>query len=372
MTTVLIAGAGLAGTRCAEALRAESFDGRIVLLGEEPVEPYERPALSKELLAGKRRADDLALRPAGFWAEQGIELRLGKRVSAFDPVGRTATTADGAVLSWDALVLAIGARARRLPGSRPLAGVHHLRTLADALALGEELESGRRLAVVGAGFIGGEVASTARALGVNVTLVGGGAAPLERVLGREVGGLLAERYRAHGVTLELGTPVAGLVPGRDGRVRSVRLADGRELRCDVALVAVGAVTGEIATDACGRTAVPGVYACGDAASAWRPRLARRLRAEHWTSAAGQAAAVAAAILGRSEPYDDVPYFWSDQFGLRLQHVGHAERWARIELEGDGKSFGVRYLDEDGRLLAALTANRPREIGPLRRELALAA
>ena len=138
MTTVLIAGAGLAGTRCAEVLRAESFDGRIVLLGEEPVERYERPALSKELLAGKRRAEDLALRPPGFWAEQGIELRLGNRMSGFDPAGRTATTADGAVLSWDALVLATGARPRRLPGSRPLAGVHHLRTLADALALGEE------------------------------------------------------------------------------------------------------------------------------------------------------------------------------------------------------------------------------------------
>ena len=369
--SVLIVGAGLAGSRCAETLRAEGYDGHIVLVGEEPAAPYERPALSKELLAGARAS--VTLRPPAFWAERGIELRLGERVEAIDLERRTA----GPGLAWDALVLATGARARRIPLPTP-EGVHVLRTLADAEGLREELAPGRRLAIVGAGFVGVEVASTARSLGVEVTVVDVAAVPLERVLGPEVGALLAARYREHGVELRLGTGLAGFLAGPDGRVRGLELADGSEVPCDAALVAVGVAPavelagdprGGIETDACGRTASPGVYACGDVAAAWRPALGARLRVEHWTSAAGQAAAVAHAILGRERPHDELPYFWSDQFGLRLQHVGHAHEWAAVELEGDESSFAARYLDEDGRPLAGLLANRPREVGLLRRELA---
>ena len=372
--SVLIVGAGLAGSRCAETLRAEGYDGRVVVVGEEPHAPYERPALSKELLAGTRTSAEL--RAPGFWAERGIELRLGERVEAVDVQRRTA----GPALAWDALVLATGARARRIPLSTP-DGVHVLRTLADAAALREELRPGCRLAIVGAGFVGVEVASTARSLGCEVSVVDVAEVPLERVLGREVGEVLAARYRAYGVDLRLGTGLAGFVAGADGRVRALELADGSELPCDAALVAVGVAPevdlhGDprdgIETDACGRTALPGVYACGDVAAAWRPSLAARLRVEHWTSAAGQAAAVAHAILGRERPYDDLPYFWSDQFGLRLQHVGHAHEWAAVELEGDESSFAARYLDREGRPLAGLLANRPREVGLLRRELAGAA
>jgi 3-phenylpropionate/trans-cinnamate dioxygenase ferredoxin reductase subunit len=372
--SVLIVGAGLAGSRCAETLRAEGYDGRVVVVGEEPVGPYERPALSKELLAGARAS--AGLRAPGFWAERGIELRLGERVDAIDLERRTA----GPGLAWDALVLATGSRARRIPLPTP-DGVHVLRTLADAEALREELRPGRRLAIVGAGFVGVEVASTARSLGCEVTVVDVASVPLERVLGPEVGALLAARQREHGVDLRLGSGLAGFLAGPDGRVDGLELTDGTEVACDAALVAVGVAPavelhgdpgGGIETDACGRTALPGVFACGDVAAAWRPSLGARLRVEHWTSAAGQAAAVAHAILGRERPYDELPYFWSDGFGLRLQHVGHAHEWAAVELEGDASSFSARYLDAAGRPLAGLLANRPREVGLLRRELAAAA
>jgi NADPH-dependent 2,4-dienoyl-CoA reductase/sulfur reductase-like enzyme len=370
--TVVIVGAGLAGSRCAETLRAEGFDGRLVLVGEEPAAPYERPALSKEHLAGRKTT--VELRAPGFWAERGIELCLGRRVDAIDVAGRSA----GPGLEWDALVLATGARARRLPFPVP-EGVHVLRTVADAAALGAELRPGARLVVIGAGFVGAEVASTARSLGVEVTIVDMAHVPLERVLGPEVGRILADRFAAAGVDLRLATGLARFLADGNGRVSAVELTDGSLVACDAALVAIGAEPacelagdprGGIETDACGRTAVPGVYACGDVASAWRPSVGRRVRVEHWTSAAGQAAAVAHAILDRERPYDDLPYFWSDQFGLRLQHVGHAETWHAVELDGDDGSFVARYVDAAGRPLAALAANRPREVGGLRRELAL--
>jgi 3-phenylpropionate/trans-cinnamate dioxygenase ferredoxin reductase component len=372
--TVVIVGAGLAGSRCAETLRAEGFHGRVVVVGEESTAPYERPALSKEYLAGER--ESVELRPAAFWEERGIELVLGRRVDAVDVGRRTA----GPGLDWDALVLATGARARQLPFPVP-AGVLTLRTAEDAEALRGELGPGRRLAVVGAGFVGAEVASTARSLGVEVTLVDLAAAPLERVLGIEVGEILAARFREHGVDLRLASGLGRFLEDTDGRVRGLELTDGSEVACDAALVAIGAEPaaellcgdrGGIPTDACGRTAFSGVYACGDVASAWRPSVSRHVRVEHWTSAAGQAAAVARAILDRERPHDDLPYFWSDQFGLRLQHVGHAEEWAAVEVDGSAESFTARYLDPDGRPLAALLANRPREVGALRRELAAGA
>ena len=372
--TVVIVGAGLAGSRCAETLRAEGFDGRVVLVGEERAAPYERPALSKEYLAGKRESVDL--RPAAFWEERDIELVLGRRVEAIELGGKTA----GRGLEWDALVLATGVRARQLPFPCP-SGVLTLRTVEDARTLRRELAPGTRLAVIGAGFVGAEVTSTARSLGVEVALVDLAAVPLERVLGAEVGEILAERFRANGVDLRLGRGLGGFLEDAGGRVRGLELTDGSEIACDVVLVAVGAepaakaldgARAGILTDACGRTGVAGVYACGDVASSWRPSVSRSVRVEHWTSAAGQAAAVAHAILGWERPYDDLPYFWSDQFGLRLQYVGHAEEWAAVAIEGDTDSFAARYLDREGRLLAALLANRPREVGTLRRELAAGA
>jgi 3-phenylpropionate/trans-cinnamate dioxygenase ferredoxin reductase component len=375
--SVVVVGAGLAGARCAETLRAWGYEGRVLLVGEEHTQPYERPALSKQLLAGTKTAESLALRPAGFWREQEIELLTGVRVAAIDARARTAVTDNGRILPWTSLVLATGARARTLPDVPH--GVHVLRTLRDAVALRRELRAGRRLAIVGAGFVGGEVATSASSLGVHVSVIEAGDVPLGGVLGLEAGRLIAERYRERGVDLRLDARLAGFRRGPDNRVRGVLLTDGSELDCDAVVLGIGAEpvvprgtpagAGGIPTDAVGRTSLPGVYACGDVASTYRPSLGRRLRVEHWTNAAGQGAAVAAAILGRDEPHDLPPFFWSDQFGLRLQYVGHADGWARVELDGDARSFRVRYFGEDGRLQAALLANRPGEAATLRMELA---
>ncbi|MHB8059612.1 MAG: NAD(P)/FAD-dependent oxidoreductase [Gaiellaceae bacterium] len=374
--SVLIVGTGLAGLRTAETLRARGFDGRVTLVGEEEVLPYERPALSKQLLAGKRSSAQVLLRQPEFFVEQGIELLLGRRVEKISPSRRLATLDDGGELRWDALVLATGARPRRLKNTGAAGGLHYLRTLADALTLRDELVAGRRLAVVGAGFIGAEVASTAISLGLEVTMIDPAPVPLERVLGREIGSLLIDRYRSQGGDLRLGTGVSGFATNAARKVSAVQLDNGEEIACDFALVGIGAEPagellggGEIATDAAGRTSHQGIYACGDVASSWRPSLGRRQRIEHWTSASGQAAAVAGAILGENAAQEEVPFFWSDQFGLRLQHVGFATEWESVEIEGESDSFSARYLGRAGHLLAALAVNRPGEVAALRRELA---
>jgi 3-phenylpropionate/trans-cinnamate dioxygenase ferredoxin reductase component len=377
---VVVVGAGLAGARSAETLRALGFEGELLLVGAEPVPPYERPALSKEHLAGVRDAASLELRPRAFWEEKGIELLLGQRVTAVDPVSRAVRTDAGEELRWDALVLATGASPRVLPGwDGP--GIHTLRTLDDAAALRRDLHHGARVAVVGAGFVGTEVASTASALGASVVLVDVTATPLERVLGPEVGATLAARYADADVDLRLGVGVERLERGADGRPRALVLADGSTVPAEVVLLAVGvqpetaglaaADKNGIPTDAFGRTGVPGIFAAGDVAAAWHPLLRRRLRVEHWTSAAGQGAAVAGAILGDERPHSALPYFWSDQFGLRLQYVGHAETWAAVEIEGEPGSLVARYRNEVGTTVAALAVNRPAEVGRLRNELTAA-
>jgi 3-phenylpropionate/trans-cinnamate dioxygenase ferredoxin reductase subunit len=333
METVLIVGAGLAGSRCAETLRAAGFDGRIVLAGDEPVPPYERPALSKQLLAGER--NDVFLRSHDHWEKLDIELLLGVHVHSLDLRRRTAVA--GSRLSWDHLVLATGARLRR-PGG--------LRTLADALSLRERLVRGTRLAIVGGGFVGTEVASTALALGVDVTLVEAGPAPLAGLLGREVGDLLARRARAHGLNLHTQTTD---IPDHDVLLWAVGVEPARELLPDLNV------------DACGRTQVPRVYACGDVTGTG-----------HWTAAAGQAVAVAWAILGEHRPYDGPPYVWSDQFGLRIQLVGDPTGAAHVELDGNDDEFRARYCDASGLVRATLLANRPEDVAAARRELAAAA
>ncbi len=366
MNGIVIVGAGLAGSRCAEALRAGGCELPVTVVGAEGVAPYERPALSKEFLAGTRNGADLLLRPPDWWTEREINLVLGEAVDRID-LRRRLVLVQGRTLPWAHLVLATGARARRLPGV-DFPNVHRLRTMADAVALQPSLQPGSRLVVIGAGFVGAEVASTAAGLGARVTIIEAETAPLARVAGGEIGHLLAGRWRAEGVVLHLAAQIERVSPG------AVELADGTSIDYDALLVAIGAEpssellpgNGAIPTDACGRTMHDGVYACGDVA-AFEGR-----RVEHWTSASGQAAAVASTILGAPAPYRAMPYFWSDQFGLRLQMVGTTTGWAAVELEGGSDSFRARYVDEDGKPLAVLLGNRPADVAAARRELASAA
>ena len=357
--SVVIVGAGLAGARCAETLRAAGYDGAVTLIGEEALAPYERPALSKEYLAGRKEEHELLLRPHASWIEQQIVLRLGERIVGVDPAHRTVVTEAGEELAWDALVLATGARPRRLPFAVP-SGVHTLRTVEDARALREALVPGAHLVVVGGGFVGAEVASTAVAIGSRVTMVEALATPFERTLGPTLGRVLADRYRAHGVDVRVRTGVTGFGADAAGVVRSARLTGGGELRCDVALVGIGVepaaelVPGPVA-------GVP-IHACGDVTGGLG----------HWTSAAAEAIAVARRIVGLEPQPRQPAFFWSDQFGLRLQLVGRADATADVEVDGGGEDFLARFVDGEGNLVAALGANRSADIARLRRQLALAA
>jgi NADPH-dependent 2,4-dienoyl-CoA reductase/sulfur reductase-like enzyme len=339
MRTVVVVGAGLAGVRCAETLRAAGYDGRVVLLGDEAYAPYERPALSKEYLAGER--DELALRPPGHWNELDIELVLGARVD-----GIRGRMARAGARSWafDRVVLATGARPRALNGIRP-PWVQHLRTLDDARALRDRLRPGRRLVVVGSGFVGAEVATTAARLGVEVTVVEAGVSPLGGLLGREVGSVLEAAYRRRGIDLRLGVGVE-----RVDR-RATVLADGTRIVHDVVLVAVGV---DPARDLGARSAIE----AGDVTGVG-----------HWTAAAEQGVAAAHRLLGLVPPCERPRFVWSDQLGYRLQVVGSTRDAFGVSIEGDDASFVARYLDARDRVLGAVAANRPEATAALRQELA---
>lgn len=352
--SVLIVGAGLAGARAAETLRSEGFDGAVTIVGDEPIGPYERPALSKEFLAGTRDETSLLLRPESYWSGRDIDLVLGERVVELDPLARIARLRGGTTVRFDESVVATGAAPRRLPLVLPL-GTHELRTLADTRALRDELVPGSRLVVVGGGFVGAEVASTARGLGVHVTVVEAARAPVARLLGDEVGLMLAERWRRHGIDVRLHVGVEHLRADAGGWVSSVRLTDGTELRADAVLVAVGVAPV--------RALLPGrpaahVHAAGDVAGGG-----------HWTAAAADGAAAARRILGLPPTASQPSYVWSDQFGLRLQIVGTPGPDDVLELDGDEDSYAVRHLDGAGSITAGVFANRPADAAALRRRLA---
>lgn len=352
--TVAIVGAGLAGARTAETLRAEGFDGGVVLVGEEPIAPYERPALSKDYLAGTRDEESMLLRPPTFWGERGIELLLGERVVRIDAAGGKLRTERGIERTFDAVVVATGARPRRLPQALPR-GVHELRTLADARALRAELTPGVRLAVVGGGFVGGEVASTASGLGARVTLIEAASAPLARALGPDAGLLLAERWRRHGIDVRLGAALGGMRAGADGRIESLLLADGRTISTDVVLLGIGVEPArELLPEHAGTA---NLFTAGDVTGTG-----------HWTAAALDGAAAARRILRLPVPAPQPAYVWSDQFGLRLQVVGSPADGAVAELDGGDDSFAVRYRGRDGLVHAAVFANRPADAAELRRSL----
>lgn len=378
--TYVVLGAGLAGYSAASTLRLKGFDGRIVLIGGEPVPPYERPPLSKAFLQGKKSSNELVFQPAGhFEQELRVELRLNRLAVGLDLAARRLSLDDGATLAYDKLLIATGASPIRLRGHGfELPGVRYLRTLADAESLMALLSARQRVVVIGAGFIGSEAAASLRVLGHDVTLVDVQPAPLSGPLGERLGAIYAEIHRRNGVTLHMADRVTAL--HGDKHVEAAELAGGARIPCDLVVVGVGVrpavelfaesglkIDNGIVCDEFCRSSDPHVYAAGDVANWWHAGLQRRLRVEHYDNAALQGAAAANAMLGQGEPYSPLPYFWSDQYDTNLQYVGYPIPWDDLVLRGDTQapSLTAFYL-KDGAVTAAATINRPRELRAVRR------
>ncbi|AWH00114.1 FAD-dependent oxidoreductase [Rhodococcus ruber] len=378
---IVVVGAGLAGVRAAEELRRGEFDGEIVLIGDEPHLPYDRPPLSKEVVRGG--TDDTTLRPREFFDEQRIELRLGVRARELDPATRTLALSDGQSVGFDELIIATGLRPRPLPGTDGLAGVHVLRSLDDSRALRAGIVPGGRALIVGAGFIGCEVAASLRGRGMDVVLVEPQATPLASVLGERVGALVARLHTEEGVEVRTGVGVRE-VRG-DGRVTGAVLGDGTELDVDVVVVGIGSVPvtdwldgsgvrvdDGVVCDGVGRTSVPHVWAVGDVA-AWEVSDGRRARLEHWTNAGEQAKVLAGALLGSGvDPVAQVPYFWSDQYDVKIQALGAIRADDTVHVvRDDGRKF-LAYYERDGRLTGVVGAGLPGQVMKMRGKIAAGA
>ena len=375
-SAVTIVGASLAGYWAAETLRRDGFEGRISLIGDEHHAPYDRPPLSKKYLAGDLDDDRLALTTAERLADLQLDLRLGCSATGLDVAGRTLEV-DGAAEPFDGLVIATGTRCRTLPGTAGLAGVHTLRTRDDAAAIRDALADGaRRLMVVGAGFIGAEVASTAIGRGVEVTMVEALEEPFGRVLGVEMGAVMADVHRHHGVDLRTGVGVDEVLG--DGRVAGVRLADGATLDVDLLLVGIGVVPNTEWLEGSGLTldngvvcdgtclAAPGVVAAGDVARWPNPRYGELMRVEHWDNAVQQGVHAARRLLQSDEeatPFAPVPWFWSDQYDRKVQLAGrpHPDDEVRVVAGSTAEHRFAAFYGRDGRFTAALGMNRPRQV-----------
>jgi 3-phenylpropionate/trans-cinnamate dioxygenase ferredoxin reductase component len=346
MSTFVIVGGGLAGAKAAETLRDEGFEGRVVLIGEEEVRPYERPPLSKDRLRGEGEEDAIFVHGEDFYETKSIELRTGTRAASLDVGASEVELEDGERIGFDKLLLATGSTPRRLPvPGADLPGVHLLRTVGDADRLRGSLSPGARLVVIGAGWIGCEVAASARQIGAEVAMLAPEAVPLERVLGPEVGALYRDLHAGHGVNLALGTGVEA-IEGSD-RVTGVRTSDARVLGADVVVIGVGVAPRTELAEAAGldvdngvlvddrlRTSAPNVFAAGDIANAEHPILGGRVRVEHWGTALEQGPAAARNMLGQDLPYERIPYFFSDQYDVGMEYAGHALTWDRVLFRGD--------------------------------------
>ena len=369
--TVVITGGGLAGAKAAETLREEGYDGRIVLLGAERERPYDRPALSKEYLRGEAGHEKVFVHDETFYAARAIELRTGAAVASIDTAASEVVLADRERLAYDRLLLATGARPRRLtlPGAE-LDGVCELRTLADSDALRERLQGGGRVAIVGGGWIGCEVAASARSLGLEVTLVEPLDLPLQRTLGPQLGAFYRDLHAEKGVRMLLGHGVAAFEGRFGGALNAVRTADGTRVACDFAVVGVGVTPRDevaaragietadgILVDEYLETSAPGVFAAGDVARAFHPLLERSLRVEHWANALNQGPAAARNMLGAETAYERLPYFYSDQYDVGMEYSGHAAEWDDVVIRGDleAREFIAFWL-RDGRVLAGMNVN----------------
>lgn len=372
---VLIVGAGHAGAQAAIALRQRKFAGTITMVGDEPDLPYERPPLSKDYLAGDKPFERLIIRPMSFWAERDVALQLGRRVISVNAAEHRVMLGDGGALSYGTLIWATGGRPRRLRcEGHHLTGIHTVRTRADVDQLLAELPGAVDIAVIGGGYIGLEAAAVLTTLGRRVTIIEALDRVLARVAGEPLSRFFEAEHRARGVVVRLGAAVAA-IEGRDGAVTGVRLADGETLRCDLVIVGIGiepsvgplldaSADGDngVLVDRCCRTSLPDVYAIGDcAAHANRFANGATIRLESLQNANDQATVVAKALTGTPEPYDAVPWFWSNQYDLKLQTVGLSTEHDRIVVRGDiaTQSFSLIYLKQ-GQVIALDCVNSVRD------------
>jgi 3-phenylpropionate/trans-cinnamate dioxygenase ferredoxin reductase component len=367
--TLVVVGAGFAGAKAVETLREEGFGGRVVLVGDEPDRPYERPPLSKDYLRGEAERETIYVHAEDWYAERDVELRLGAGVTALDVGARSVELAGGERIAYDGLLLATGAEPKRLPiPGADLEGVLYLRSVADSDALRARLERGGSVVVVGGGWIGCEVAASARQSGLEVTVIEPQSLPLAGVLGPELGAVYRDIHADNGVRLRLGTGVSAFEGS--GAVERVRLADGSAVDCDFVVVGVGvrprtqlaeragiAVGDGILVDERLATDAPGVFAAGDVASALHPFYGERVRVEHWATALEQGPHAARAMLGGTAPYEKLPYFFSDQYDVGMEYAGFARRWDRVVFRGDpaAREFVAFWMQGD-RIVAGMNVN----------------
>ncbi|MBK8293391.1 MAG: FAD-dependent oxidoreductase [Solirubrobacterales bacterium] len=366
--TFVIVGASLTGAKAAEELRERGFEGRIILFGAEAERPYERPPLSKDFLRGESDGKPF-VHDEGFYEEKNIELHTGVTVTAIDPLGSTVTIDGSGKIDYDKLLIATGAEPRRLdlPGA-DLEGVVYLRTIADSEALGRRFGDGVKVVVVGAGWIGSEVAASARQKGCEVTMIAPENAPLERVLGPELGKIYRDVHEDHGVRFLAGTGVTGL--SGEGSVEAVLTDTNERIEADFVVVGVGvlprtdlAEAARIPTDngiltgPSLETEAPGIFAAGDVANALHPFYGQRIRVEHWANARRQGAAAACSMIGEPVEFDEIPYFFSDQYDLGMEYVGYAPESDSIVYRGDvdAREFIAFWL-KDSRVVAGMNVN----------------
>jgi 3-phenylpropionate/trans-cinnamate dioxygenase ferredoxin reductase subunit len=370
---LVIVGGGQAAAQAVQSLRQQSFAGAITLLSDEPYPPYQRPPLSKKYFAGELARERLMLRPAAFYAEKGVALELGARVEELEPAARRVRLRDGRTLGYDRLLLATGSRARALPvPGVDLAGVHYFRTITDVDSILASLAPGARVLLVGAGYIGLEVAASARQRNFDVTVLEAAERVMSRTVSAEISAFYDACHRAAGVTIHCGAGVKAFV-GAD-RVTAVETSDGRKFACDVAIVGIGIepnvelaaragleCSNGIIVDELARTADPNIVAAGDCTNHPLPLFERRVRLESVPNAIHQAKVAAATLLGSPSPYSEVPWFWSDQYDLKLQIAGLSTGYDEVVLRGDpaARSFAAFYL-RAGQLIAVDAINSPRE------------
>ncbi len=374
-------GGGLAAARTAEQLRRSEYTGPVTIVSDEVHLPYDRPPLSKEVL--RKEVDDTALKPREWYDENDITLRLGSAATGLDTREQTVTLADGTVLGYAELVIATGLVPRRIPAFPDLEGIRVLRSFDESLALREHASAARHAVVVGAGFIGCEVAASMRGVGVNVVLVEPQPQPLAAVLGEQIGELVARLHRDEGVDVRLDVGVTE-VRG-EGHVDTVVLTDGTELPADLVVVGIGSrpatewldgsgieVDNGVLCDEAGRTSAPNVWALGDVAS-WRDPLGHQARVEHWSNVADQARVVVPAMLGQDVPsIAVVPYFWSDQYDVKIQCLGEPQATDIVHMiEDDGRKF-LAYYERDGVLVGVVGGGLPGKVMKARAKIAAGA